>query len=110
MANIMMDASDMYPNGYHPVRISRSRDGKKTARHFSRTEKPPKYYFIDFGLSIRYDRDVSDKRELPVRGGDKTAPEHQADLYLMPCDPFPTDIYYLGHGIQEQFIDVRFTA
>ncbi|KAI0311861.1 hypothetical protein OF83DRAFT_717094 [Amylostereum chailletii] len=100
--NIMMDASPMYPQSFHPVKINRSCDWKGKAKHYTRTRRPPKYYFIDFGLSQRYDPANGPPRELPMRGGDKSAPEHEN--YDTPCDPFPTDIYYLGNMIREVFI------
>jgi hypothetical protein len=40
----------------------------------------------------------------PLRGGDKTAPEHRRGGQ---CNPFRTDIYYLGNLIREQFMQVR---
>lgn len=105
--NIMMDATGMYPDSFHPVKIKRSRDWKGKAKYHSRTLRPPKYYFIDFGLSQVYDPANGPALELPARGGDKTAPEHQAEHYDTPCDPFPTDIYYLGNLLREVFIQVR---
>ncbi|KAH9045928.1 kinase-like domain-containing protein [Lactarius deliciosus] len=95
--NIMFDPSGMYPKGYHPVRKNRSRDFKGRAKRYTRTDRPPRYYLIDFGLSRRYSsRDVLDE---PLRGGDKNAPEH---LGGGRCNPFPVDIYYLGNLVREQ--------
>jgi hypothetical protein len=38
-------------------------------------------------------------------GGDKTAPEHQnGDT---PCNPFPTDVYYLGNLVRGYYMKVR---
>ncbi|KIJ27875.1 hypothetical protein M422DRAFT_270882 [Sphaerobolus stellatus SS14] len=46
--NIMMDASDLYPEGFHPIDISRSRDYKgKAKQHFTSSEKRPNYYIND---------------------------------------------------------------
>ncbi|KAH9983844.1 kinase-like domain-containing protein [Russula vinacea] len=73
--NIMLDPSGMYPKGFHPVQIDRSRDFRGTAKRFTRTWRPTRYYLIDFGLSRRYSsRNALDE---PLRGGDKTAPEHR---------------------------------
>jgi len=36
-----------------------------------------------------------------LRGGDRTAPEHRRGGR---CNPFPTDIYYLGNLVREQFL------
>jgi hypothetical protein len=100
--NIMLDPSGMYPNGFHPVKIDRNRNFKGTAKAFTRTQRPPVYYFIDFGLSRRYtSRDVMDE---PLRGGDKSAPEHKLGRR---CNPFHTDIYYIGNLVREEFMNVR---
>jgi hypothetical protein len=97
----MLDPSKMYPNGYHPSQINRNRDFKGRAKRYTRTDRPPRYYLIDFGLSRRYrSRNVVDE---PLRGGDRTAPEHRRGGR---CNPFPTDIYYLGNLIREQFLMV----
>jgi serine/threonine protein kinase len=101
--NIMLDPSGMYPDGFHPIKINRSKDFKGTAARYDRTQRPPRYYLIDFGLSRQYSsRNVLDK---PLRGGDKSAPEHRHGRL---CNPFHTDIYYLGNLIRERFIMVLF--
>lgn len=103
----MMDASAMYPNSFHPVDMKRNRNWKGNAKHYTRTRRPPRYYFIDYGLSHRYNPEDGPALELPMRGGDKSAPEHADSNYNTPCDPFATDIYYLGNLIRERFIKVR---
>ena len=42
--------------------------------------------------------------DTPIRGGDKSAPEHQdrATQY----NPYPTDVYYLGNLVREFYIQV----
>lgn len=84
---------------FHPRVTEKSRDWKGTAKHSTRTLHPVKYYFIDFGLSRRYDPEDGPPREHPILGGDKSVPEFQnwnGEL----LDPFPTDIYYLGNLIR----------
>ncbi|KAH8987525.1 hypothetical protein EDB86DRAFT_3245740 [Lactarius hatsudake] len=85
--------------GFHPVKIDRNRNFKGTAKAYTRTQRPPRYYFIDLGLSRLYpSRDAKDE---PLRGGDKSAPEHRSGLR---CNPFHTDIYYIGNLIRQEFI------
>ncbi|KAH9169624.1 kinase-like domain-containing protein [Lactarius sanguifluus] len=97
--NIMFDPSNMYPKGYHISQINRSRDLKGRAERHTRTDRPPRYYLINFGLSRKYfSRDVVDE---PLRGGDETTPEH---LLGGRCNPFRTDIYNLGNVVREQFL------
>ncbi len=102
MNNIMFDPSEMYPEGYHPTQLNRSRDFKGRAKRYTRTQRPPRYYLIDFGLSRRYHSRKA--LDVPLRGGDKSAPEHR---HAAQCNPFYTDIYHLGNLIRQEFIQVR---
>jgi hypothetical protein len=100
----MMEARGMYPDGWHPVSPWRG-VGKKLnshARCFTRTQRPPRYYFIDFGISGFYDR-RQPVRDVVIRGGDRTCPDNRETH----ADPFPTDVYYLGNVIKNSFVDVR---
>jgi hypothetical protein len=66
----------------------------------SNTEQPLRYYLINFSLSRRYrSRDVSDGS---LCGGDKSAPEHR---HGGRCNPFRTDIYYLGNLTRDNFMN-----
>ncbi|EGO25701.1 hypothetical protein SERLADRAFT_415172 [Serpula lacrymans var. lacrymans S7.9] len=100
--NIMMDATPLYIDPYHPQDLDMRRDFNGTARYFTRTRRPLKYFFIDFGISRRYAADNSAPLEYPIWGGDKTVPEFQKSDDA--CNPFPTDIYYLGNMIRENFL------
>ncbi|EGO02248.1 hypothetical protein SERLA73DRAFT_178094 [Serpula lacrymans var. lacrymans S7.3] len=100
--NIMMDASSLYIDAFHPYDPDMRRDFKGEARHRSRTQCPPKYFFIDFGISRRYDPGDEAPLEDPIWGGDKTVPEFQRSIE--PQNPFYTDIYYIGNVIREDFI------
>ena len=72
------------------------------AKHFTRTQRPPKYYFIDFGISRRYHPSDANPREIPIWGGDKLVPEFQNSNE--PRDPFPTDVFYIGNTIRMGFL------
>lgn len=102
--NIMMDGSRMYPQSFHPIVFNKRPDYKGRAPHYTRTQKPPRYYVIDFGLSVAYDPRAGPPRFFPVLAADKTAPECQTRE--VGCDPFPTDVYYLGHWIELHFLQV----
>lgn len=106
--NIMMDPKPLFPEMFHPRVIDWSRDLQRPAKHFARTTHPTKYYFIDFGLSRKYDPDGGPPREPPIYGGDKSVPEFRRSPE--PCDPFPTDIYYIGNLIREDFLQVIYAA
>ncbi|TFY54998.1 hypothetical protein EVG20_g9481 [Dentipellis fragilis] len=105
--NIMMDATSMYPKPWHFVELNMRRDWKGKAKHYTRTERPVKYYYVDFGLSQHYKPEdilTWPPLTLPVHGADKTAPENRDEKYETPCNPFATDIYYLGNLIRQSFM------
>jgi hypothetical protein len=102
----MMDPRKLYPNGFHFVDIDYDYKRNRFARHWTRTERPPKYFLIDFGLSRFYDPKYGPPLDLPVRGIDRTIPEIQGDKYNELCNPFATDIYYLGNMIKMEFVEV----
>jgi len=97
--NIMFDPSGMYPEEFHPVKIDKKRNFKGKATAYTRTQRPPRYILIDFGLSRQYT--TREAMDLPLRGGDKTAPEHQLKTL---SNPFHTDIYYIGNLVREHFL------
>jgi hypothetical protein len=95
----------MYPQSFHPVKISRAKNYHGRAKKYTRTRYPPRYFLIDFGLSRLYDPKNGPPRDYALRGGDKSAPEHRDRTKL--CNPFPTDVYYLGNLVREDYIQVR---
>ena len=101
----MLDPSGMYPNSFHPVNPRKSKDFRREVKGYSRTRRPTRYLLIDFGLSRFYDPANGPPLDKPVRGGDKSAPEHQDRVTR--CNPFPTDVYYLGNLVREDYIQVR---
>ncbi|TRM61100.1 kinase-like domain-containing protein [Schizophyllum amplum] len=103
--NIMVDASNMYPRPFHPLDQTMRADWRGRARHFSRTERPVRYHLIDFGLSTDFEATEPPYLDYPVWGGYKTVPEFQGDGYYKQYDPFPTDVYYLGTWIRQDFLD-----
>ena len=96
----MFDPSGMYPNGFYPTKLNRNRDLR--AKQYTRTQRSPRYYLIDFGLSRQYSsRNALDG---PLRGGAKSGPEHRSETQ---CNPFHADIYYLGNLVRQKFMQVR---
>jgi len=100
--NVMMDATPLYPEPYHPVRLNRKRDWSGQARHYTRAQHPVKYYFIDFGLSRRYAQEDTAPLEDIIVGGDKSVPEFQNSVE--PCNPYYTDVYCIGNMIRTEFL------
>ena len=102
-----MDPRPTFPKMYHPVRPWMSRDFEGTAKYYTRTARPTRYYLIDFGLSRKYNPEDGEPKEIPIKGGDKTVPAFQGRGEFKPCNPFPTDIYYIGNLIRGDFLQVR---
>ena len=104
--NLMLNPSNMYPESFHPAEMSRSKDFSRKAKWYSRTRRPTNYLLIDFGLSRQYDPANGPPLDIPYQGGDKSAPEHQDQDLGKLCNPFPTDVYYLGNLVREEYIQV----
>ncbi|KAJ6618129.1 hypothetical protein B0H10DRAFT_2176290 [Mycena sp. CBHHK59/15] len=97
--DVMMDGAPLYLIPYHPVEQNMMRD-------FS-GRRPVKYYITDFGLSRRYPPGVHSPLESIIVGGDKSVPEFRKTkdgVLPMECDPFPTDVYYIGNLIRGDFL------
>ncbi|TFK74336.1 hypothetical protein BDN72DRAFT_955945 [Pluteus cervinus] len=101
--NIMMEGNELFPDGWSQRFAHLLPDGRKSTNIFTRTQRPTKYYLIDFGLSRRYDPSDTNPREEPIYGGDKTVPEF--DTNKEAFNPFQTDIYYMGNTIRRLIID-----
>ncbi|KAF4621102.1 hypothetical protein D9613_000140 [Agrocybe pediades] len=101
--NIMVDARPLCSQETHPVDQYLDRSYRKLVEKSTRTEHPVRYYLIDFGISRMYAPEDFPPLEYPILGIDKTVPEFAQDPHV-PQNPFPTDIYYLGSFIKEQFI------
>ncbi|KAL4249019.1 hypothetical protein ABKN59_007335 [Abortiporus biennis] len=97
--NVMLDPKPLYPQMFHPALIDRDVNLSGSAKFYTRTARPVKYYFIDFGLLRMYDPADGEPLEVPIFGGDKTVPEFNVNPYD-PLNPFPTDVYYLGNFIR----------
>ncbi|KAJ7624726.1 hypothetical protein FB45DRAFT_796671, partial [Roridomyces roridus] len=101
--NFVQDPTRLYPDGFHPVITHYGRKYRTIARTITRTECWPRYYAIDYGLSRQYDPAHGPPLEDVILGGDQSPPEHQ-DGSPFECNPFPTDVYFLGNMIKEDFL------
>ena len=103
--NVMVDPTPLHSEIPHFIEKGRSYDFKRRVRRFTRTERPVKYYYIDFGISRRYGPDEASPLEDIIVGGDKSVPEFEGTDE--PQNPFWTDIYYLGNMIRTDFLEVH---
>ncbi|KDQ20889.1 hypothetical protein BOTBODRAFT_26901 [Botryobasidium botryosum FD-172 SS1] len=103
--NIMMDAKDIFPSGFHPQRTYLTPDASHWAPVRPRYQVPfPKYYFIDFGISTRFLEGES-PLVTGTDGQDKTVPEFKANG-APAYDPFPVDIYILGNVYKNDLLSI----
>lgn len=100
--NIMMNATALYPKGFHPVNDGLLPDGWMPAPVLSRICVPVKYYYVDFGISSYIPPDVYPKLAVGEYGMDKEVPELSATV---PYDPFKVDIFILGNFFRHYFHD-----
>ena len=101
----MMDASSLYPDGFHPVVLDWTTDALGMAKAFSRytAPTPVKYYFVDFGISSHFSPEDTERLVLGADGLDKTVPELSP---AVPYDPFKVDIFVLGNFLRKRVYKV----
>lgn len=104
----MMDPEPMYPDMFHPIITSRTRDLSGRARHTARTCQPVRYYFTDFSRSQRYNAE-SERLAEPLIGLDPKMQPPECNPGQLH-DPLPADVFFLGKIIRKEFMEVRVFA
>ncbi len=97
-----MDARALYPGGHHPVRRNYTPDAIYKATPLTRTERPVRYFYIDFGLSVKF-AEGEPRYVVGDVGRDDEVPELSSHV---PYDPFKVDIYALGNLYFKEFEEV----
>lgn len=99
-ANMMMDPTNVAPEGFHFGDDSKSEDGlSEIVTRYRCQVAPVKYYFIDFEFSTWYA--YPENARVTGRWGQvKTIPEMQKSD---PYNPFKADIYQLGASFLSMF-------
>ncbi|KAL5530900.1 hypothetical protein ACEPAG_3776 [Sanghuangporus baumii] len=102
--NIMMDARKLFPRGFHPTASLFDASGKNLARPRRRRDVTSiKYYFIDFGISSRFD----DATEPRMVTGEDCQDKQLPEIYLgKPYSPFPVDVFLLGNLFKHDLVKV----
>ncbi|KZV99363.1 hypothetical protein EXIGLDRAFT_640536 [Exidia glandulosa HHB12029] len=99
--NILQDARSAFPGvRCHPLRIGMSEDAKTSYWPRPRCMCNFRYYFIDFGLSTRFEG-PGPYLVTGTMGRDQSAPELSETV---PYDPFKTDVYMLGNHFLQAFV------
>jgi hypothetical protein len=93
--NFMMESEKMFPEGSHPKKDLRKPDLSGPAKFYTRTQRPSKYFIIDFGMSRSYKSDNDSPLELTVT---------KKGVYLQ--NPYQVDVYLAGELVRQVFIDV----
>lgn len=101
-----MDPSAMFPQQFHPAVDLMNREFSAYAKRYTRTVRPTRYYWTDFGLSRRYAADDKDPLEVPMFGCDKTVPGFRENASA-PRNILQMNVYYLGSMIRTDFLTVR---
>ncbi|KAL5530902.1 hypothetical protein ACEPAG_3778 [Sanghuangporus baumii] len=102
--NIMMDADKMFPRGFHPtISIAEASPRIRLAKPRRRRDVSyVRYYYIDFGISVKFHRDDADKRVFGFIGQDDEVPELSQ---TEPYDPFFVDVFILGNLFKKTFLE-----
>ncbi|KAF8508935.1 hypothetical protein BU17DRAFT_56469 [Hysterangium stoloniferum] len=104
--NIMMDATNLIPRGFHHV-DTHSHDGNRYSKFTYKTRisvAPVQYYFIDFGLSSRFSSFEGRRLVIGTVGQNYFVPEFSSPV---PYDPFPIDIYQVG-GVIMNLVEIYY--
>jgi len=97
-----MDATNMYPLGFHPVFL----DDKKTVNsRLSRLEAGVKYYFVNYGIPSYFPPGSRRELVLGTADRDQDVPELSNNVSY---DPFKLDIFMIGNVIRGELQAVGF--
>jgi hypothetical protein len=100
----MVDWTPLVNEPFHPVENRFSLDGKRYISIRPRGESPLVYYFIDFGLSVRFRSEEERKLITGQNGREQTVPELSEEE---PYDPFGVDVFILGSFLERDIAQVR---
>ena len=105
--HIMMDASPLYEHSYDPAYPTLRRDWAGPSRPRSRTSRPVRYYFVDFGISTKFEPSEKVKKVVGAYAQDDSVPELSQ---MVPYDPFAVDVYTLGNIYKKQLLEVSMSS
>jgi len=95
-----MDASKMYPDGFHPIQRDILPDYSRIVRPLPRSEAIPKYYYTGFDVSvfISSDTNKADPTKSHDASSEATAPPELA--------AFKIDISAMGSLLEKEIFEV----
>ncbi|KAJ7488914.1 kinase-like domain-containing protein [Mycena latifolia] len=113
LRNMVMDSSRMIPGGFHFIYYQTS-DGQHLLRPYTGDDSDPrliksraqagpvKYYYIDFGLSVRFP--CYEARKLVVGECGRLRKRIPEISETVPYDPFKVDIRLVGEMLRCEFL------
>ncbi|KAI9428515.1 hypothetical protein H4582DRAFT_676776 [Lactarius indigo] len=103
LKNILMDATRMFPRGFHPVRDAfLPHDISTPAPVLPRVDVGVKYYFVDYRTSSYFPEGTEPQLVLGFARRDQDVPELSDEV---PYDPFKVDIFTIGNVLGREFVD-----
>ncbi|KAH8976632.1 hypothetical protein EDB86DRAFT_3021619 [Lactarius hatsudake] len=104
LKNIMMDATHIFPHGFHPVKnVFLPHDISTPAPILPRLEVGVKYYFVDYRISSYFPEGTEQQLVFGLAGRDRDVPELSDEV---PYDPFKVDIFTVGNVLRREFVDI----
>ena len=97
-----MDATHMYPFGFHPTESIFLDDRKTDATRLSRLEAGVKYYYVNYGISSYFPPGSQRELGLGIAGRDRDQNVPELSISL-PYDPFKVDISTIGKVLRDGF-------
>lgn len=95
-----MDASKMYPEGFHPIQRDVLPDYSRIVKPIPRSEAVPKYYYTGFDVSVLISSDA-----IKV---DPAKPQATPEVTPPPeLAAFKVDISAMGTLLEKEFFEVR---
>ncbi|KZV74071.1 kinase-like protein [Peniophora sp. CONT] len=100
--NVHMDATALYPRGFHPVHRELAPDLSRRARVRPRSGDNVEYCYIDFGISSHFPSGTEEPRVTGVAGRNQAVPELSRTV---PYDPFKVDVFSVGTLLEQVFTE-----
>ena len=92
----MIESEKTFPEGFHFENDLRKPDLSGPAKFYTRTQRPSKYFIIDFGMARRYESDNDSPMEPTITKDDEVKLQN----------PYQVDVYLAGELVRQVFLDV----
>ncbi|KZV68675.1 hypothetical protein PENSPDRAFT_609710 [Peniophora sp. CONT] len=98
--NLLIEASALYPQGHHPVKLEMLPDLSGLAPALPRWKLGVRYLYVDFGISTYFPPGSTQRLVTGILGRNQNVPELSKTV---PYDPFKVDIFSLGQVFERVF-------